>query len=237
VGQYGAADGGVARIDPTTLAADGLAITESTLGGDVLDVVWRSATRAFSIVSDASFNTKLVAWNPSTGMLAGPPLFAPGGFSLADVALDDRDELYVCDNDLTAPGVFVFDAASGALLTGPLDTGLPPFEIAFDSATDPAAVSIDAPHAIQLSAPWPQPAREGTRATLQLGVAAEVRADVLDVAGRCVRNLAAGRWAAGRRDIAWDGRDAMGIPVAAGIYLLEVRAGSERVGRRIIVTR
>jgi hypothetical protein len=68
-------------------------------------------------------------------------------------------------------------------------------------------------------------------------VAAEVRADVLDVAGRRVRNLAAGHWAPGRGDIVWDGRDAMGARVAAGIYLLDVRVGSRRVGRRIIVTR
>jgi hypothetical protein len=234
-GHYQTQDGGVARVDPVALASDGFAITESALGGDVLDVVWRSATRAFSIVSDAGFNTKLVAWDPSTGLLVGPPLFAPGGFSLADVALDDRDELYVCDNDVTAPGVFVFNAATGGLLAGPLDTGLPPFEIAFDGAADLAAVAPLVAHGVLLSAPWPLPTRTGARATLELGAGAEVRAEVLDVAGRVVRTVASGRFGAGRRDIVWDGRDETGAHVSAGIYLLDVRAGSERVARRIVV--
>jgi hypothetical protein len=241
VGKYGVSDGGVARIGLATLASPGFAITEAALGGDVLDVAWRSATRSFAIVSDAGSNTKAVAWNPTTGQLIGPPLFAPGGFSLADIALDDRDELYVCDNDLTAPGVFVFDAASGSLLAGPLDTGLPPFELAFDQAADPTAVAPADPlrgyprGGVSLSAAWPQPTRGGARAMLELGTSADVRAEILDVTGRRVRALVDARWGAGWRELAWDGLDAAGARVHAGIYLLDVRAGEMRVARTIVV--
>ena len=67
-GSYGVNDGGIAWIDTQTLASSGFAIGEAALGGDVLDVVWGSATRSFAIVSDAGFNTALVAWNPTTGL-------------------------------------------------------------------------------------------------------------------------------------------------------------------------
>src|SRR5439155_24640240 len=95
--------------------------------------------------SDGNFNTSLVAWRTNPGQLVGSPLFAPGGFSLADAALDDAGELYLCDNDMNAPGVFVFSAATGALLAGPLATTLPPVEVAFGASLDPASTPLSRP--------------------------------------------------------------------------------------------
>ncbi|MCB1161325.1 hypothetical protein KDL67_01415, partial [bacterium] len=51
VGTYGLLDGGVELVDPAALTSLGLCVTESALGGDVGDVVWVSATRAYAIVS------------------------------------------------------------------------------------------------------------------------------------------------------------------------------------------
>jgi len=193
-GQYGVNDGGIAWIDPRTLAAGGYAITESALGGDVLDIVWGSATRSFAIVSDAAFNTALVAWNPTTGLKLGT-LFAPGGFVLADAALDDRGELYVCDNDFAAPGLYVFSAETGAKLAGPLGTGLPPVEVTFDRGSNvvaaplPASSVASGSRAISLASPWPQPARGTVRARLSLAREARVDVEILDLAGRVIRSL------------------------------------------------
>jgi hypothetical protein len=241
-GQYGANDGGIAWIDPATLTTGGYAITESALGGDVLDVVWGSATRSFAIVSDASFNTALVAWNPATGSSLGT-IFSPGGFVLADAALDDRGELYVCDNDFAAPGLYVFAAATGAPLAGPLDTGLPPVEVAFDRSANVVAAPLpgvpaagDA-HALRLAAPWPQPASGAMRGRLALARAARVHVEILDLAGRSIRRLGDGEWAAGERELAWDLRDAGGRRVPPGVYVLFARAGEMSLSQRVVVTR
>ena len=129
-GAFGVADGGIERIDASTPRSFGYAITEAQIGGDVLDVAWHSATHAYAIVNDAAFNNLLMSWNPTTSA-AIDTVYAPGGFSLPDCALNVRDELYVCDNRPTSPGVWVFRAGTDSLLAGPIGTGLPPAAVAF----------------------------------------------------------------------------------------------------------
>ena len=129
-GLYGALDGGIERIDPAAFRALGVVATEAVLGGDIGDIAWNGPDHSYAIVSDASFNSSLVAWSPTTGALLDT-VYSPGGFSLPDCEVNGRGELYVCDNRLTAPGVRVFRAGADTLLAGPLDTGLPPSQIAF----------------------------------------------------------------------------------------------------------
>lgn len=50
---------------------------------------------------------------------------------------------------------------------------------------------------------------------------------VYDVAGRLVRNLAAGKIDAGAHDVRWDGTDERGAVVSSGVYLYRVSAGRE----------
>jgi flagellar hook assembly protein FlgD len=50
---------------------------------------------------------------------------------------------------------------------------------------------------------------------------------VYDVAGRLVRNLAAGKIEAGAHDVRWDGTDQRGAVVSSGVYLYRVSAGRE----------
>ena len=240
-GSYGVNDGGIAWIDTQTLASSGFAIGEAALGGDVLDVVWGSATRSFAIVSDAGFNTALVAWNPTTGLKLST-LFAPGGFSIADAELNDRGELYVCDNDaLGAPGVYVFSAATGTALAGPLDAGLPPVGVCFDRAANVNATELasDAgiPRGMAFSAPWPQPAAGVVHARLSLARATTVAFEVLDLQGRIVRAFPATEAQAGTREMSWDTRDAMGMQVSPGVYIMRARNGQVSISQRVIVTR
>jgi len=237
-GAYGVADGGIVWIDPVTLATGGYAITESALGGDVLDVVWYSPTRSFAIVNDAAFNTSLVAWDPSTGHVTGT-LLAPGGFSLSDATLDDRGELYVCENDLFAPGVHVLSAATGAALHAPLATSLPPVEVAFDRAASSLAgvPSRSVTPGLALSAPWPQPAGDVVRMRLQTPGGAAAALSVLDATGRSVRSLGAVAGGAGTSRVAWDVRDDGGHRVSPGVYTVFARSGDATSSQRIIVIR
>jgi hypothetical protein len=49
--------------------------------------------------------------------------------------------------------------------------------------------------------------------------------EILDLSGRRVRTLSAGWFPRGSRTVAWDGADAQGARLPAGIYLVRTRAG------------
>ena len=66
----------------------------------------------------------------------------------------------------------------------------------------------------------PNPFRNRTTVSFSLPHAAVVRVRVFDSAGALVRTLHDGRLAAGAHDLDWDGRDASGRRVAAGLYLV-----------------
>jgi predicted outer membrane repeat protein len=57
--------------------------------------------------------------------------------------------------------------------------------------------------------------------------------EILDCAGRCVRTLRCARQA-GSGQVAWDGRDASGAPVAAGVYQARLRAGAWVASRPLL---
>ncbi|MFI5371526.1 MAG: M1 family aminopeptidase, partial [Candidatus Eisenbacteria bacterium] len=88
--------------------------------------------------------------------------------------------------------------------------------------------------ALALSTPRPNPFSGGTTTRLTLGMAARVDAEVLDASGRRVRVIASGVFASGEHALAWDGRDAAGRLVPAGVYWLRVRAGGDEVVRKMV---
>jgi DNA-binding beta-propeller fold protein YncE len=234
-GAYGALDGGIEWLDPVAFRSRGYAITEAALGGDVLDFAWNGPGRSYAIVSDAGYNTSLVTWSASTGQKLAT-VYSPGGFSLADCELDDRGELYVCNSSFTGPGVFVFRTSDDALVAGPLDTGLPPYQVTFDAESDVATgVRPTATGEFELSPAWPNPARGTVRFELSLAHPAAVQVDAFDLAGRRVRTLAHGTWPAGAATLRWALDDERGRPLPAGLYLVRARLeGQERV-RRVVV--
>uniref|UniRef100_A0A832I386 FlgD/Vpr Ig-like domain-containing protein n=1 Tax=Eiseniibacteriota bacterium TaxID=2212470 RepID=A0A832I386_UNCEI len=236
-GRYGVADGGIEAVDPVGLASLGVVAGEAALGGDVLDVAWHAAGHSYAVVSDAAFNTSLVAWSAVTGGALGS-VYAPGGFSLSDAEVNDRGEVWVANSSFLAPGLYVFRAGADTLLAGPLDCGLPPFSLAFDQD---AGTVLDAPRAAPvgtlLAGPWPNPARGAARFALTLPVAGEAAVEVFDAAGRRVATLARGALAAGRHDVAWDLKDGAGSPVPPGVYVVSARSGAARAARRVAIVR
>lgn len=89
---------------------------------------------------------------------------------------------------------------------------------------------------LALSAPRPNPANPGVRASLRLARPGRVRAAVADLAGREVAVLADGWLAAGEHALSWDGR-AAGRPAGAGVYLLTVAAEGRRVSRKVTLVK
>jgi DNA-binding beta-propeller fold protein YncE len=235
VGFYNVNDGGIVAIDPATLTAAGVVATEEGLGGDVLDLAWRDDARAYAIVGDAAFNTSLIRWSLASGASEGT-LYAPGGFSLADMEITpDGSEVWACNSSFSSPGLRVFSTATGLPVAGPLFCTLPPQGIAFDHAAGQVADVPAAPTKLALAPPAPNPAPGPV--TLALGGAAggEVRVEVSDVAGRRVREWTEA--GAGTRSISWDLRDGDGRRVAPGVYLVSVREGEAFTSRRVLVVR
>ena len=232
-------DGGIEAIDTQALQSVGLISTEAQLGGDIGDVEWYSPTHSYAIVSDASFDAHLVSFDPSTGVKLGT-VRSPGGFSLPDCAINDRGELYVADNGFTTAGLYVYQAGTDALIAGPLDTGLPPNQIAFDGARSEVAGVSDAPvgaAGFEFAAPWPNPARDRITFALRLPASAAVQVEVFDLAGRRVATLADGVRPAGESNFTWRPADAAGRRFDPGIYLVRARIGSLERVRRLVTIR
>jgi len=101
--------------------------------------------------------------------------------------------------------------------------------IAYDAALAPLGVPLPAaPMHLAFRAPAPNPAASAVRLVLDLAGAEEVTVEVLDVSGRRVCTLHRGHAAAGPLVLAWDGRDAEGHDVPAGLYFARAVAGGER---------
>jgi hypothetical protein len=83
----------------------------------------------------------------------------------------------------------------------------------------------------------PNPGVSGTTLRFELPAPGRVELVVRDPAGREVRSLAAGMRPAGPQTLTWDGADATGRPVAAGIYFLHLRAGETEALRRVAIAR
>lgn len=87
---------------------------------------------------------------------------------------------------------------------------------------------------LELLAPRPNPAHGVLRAGVNLANPGFVRLTLHDTQGRLVRELASGELPAGTREYRWDGRDAQGRALPAGVYLLRASApGAVRV-RRVV---
>lgn len=98
---------------------------------------------------------------------------------------------------------------------------------------EPLAVGAEAaPARVALAAPWPNPARGDVRVAFTLAAVGEARLAILDAQGRQVAQLVAGRFGAGRHEGTWDGRDAAGVPAAAGLYFAVLEAGGRRESAR-----
>ncbi len=82
---------------------------------------------------------------------------------------------------------------------------------------------------------FPNPFRAATRIRYTLGRPGRVDVAVYDAAGRRVRVLERGRDDAGSHQVTWDGRDAFGRAVPAGVYFVRMKAshyaGTQKVMR------
>jgi hypothetical protein len=82
----------------------------------------------------------------------------------------------------------------------------------------------------------PNPFNPSTRIPLLLDRDSMLRVDVYDIDGSLVRSLWDGPIARGQHEIAWDGRDSSGRPVASGIYYCRARSSeATRVVKMVLL--
>jgi hypothetical protein len=95
----------------------------------------------------------------------------------------------------------------------------------------------DAPRALELLAPYPNPASRRTSVAFVLPRPAHVQLVVRDVTGRTVRTLAAGSYAEGRHQASWDGVGDDGTPARSGIYFVQLATPEGLASRRLAWTK
>jgi len=95
--------------------------------------------------------------------------------------------------------------------------------VSVSTDADPLA---SAPRAFRLDAARPNPSRNEATIRFDVPVKGTARLDVFDVSGRHVATLVDGSIEPGRHARTWDGRDAAGRRVAAGVYFVRLEAGT-----------
>jgi hypothetical protein len=81
----------------------------------------------------------------------------------------------------------------------------------------------------------PNPARGGARIAFRVPAPGAARLTLFDLGGRPVRTLLDGSVDAGDHSASWDGRDAAGRPVPAGIYFYRLETAGSVLTRRLIL--
>jgi DNA-binding beta-propeller fold protein YncE len=123
-------DGGLERVDPATLTAEGFFVTEDDLGGNIADFVLVSPTKGYAIVLDEQLHNRLVAFDPSARVVTRRLLVRTE--YLPDIALAPDGMLWLADDGLPSPGIRIFDPLTDRQLTArAIDVGLPPFAMGF----------------------------------------------------------------------------------------------------------
>ena len=133
--------------------------------------------------------------------------------------------------DVTASPNLLMEPIINSDLTG-VDLTRFAFE---DEGWLPRTTSVSSPIAgtMVIRAPAPNPFGAETRVSFSLARPMSVRVDVIDTAGRFVRNLASLPVAVGDQSVTWDGRDSGGRRAAPGVYLVRVNAGGEQSSTRV----
>jgi DNA-binding beta-propeller fold protein YncE len=235
-GVYQTADGGIDAVDLDTFDALGFITTEAQLGGDLGPFDFASFTEGFAVAGAFDFSTyRLVRFSRATGNVLGT-LYTTTGL-IPDIECDPpSSQAFLADRRVTAPGVHVFDLATGNRLTGaPINVGLPPADLVV-VRQEPVDVA-GAPHAVDRAA-WAAPNPFGAETAFHLqGDAGPTRVTIFDAAGRAVRTLAATAREVGETRVRWDGRDDRGLRLPGGVYSYRVEGGGFTATGRVILIR
>lgn len=112
---------------------------------------------------------------------------------------------------------------------------LVPTGVGGDPGAGPARAGEEGPYRLVVSAGGPGEAP--VELAFELAAPESLRLEVLDLRGRRVVTLLDGPQPAGSRRLVWDGRDAAGRPVPAGVYLCRLAGAVGAQTKRAVVVR
>ncbi len=141
----------------------------------------------------------------------------------------DSGATYTAGNSNTVPAEPIA-AIDGA----PFAPGVPLGTMTFTLLSSPTGVPAVAGLAVRAR---PNPFNPRTVVSFTAPAPGPATVRVHDLRGRAVRELWRGSVDAGRRELAWDGRDDAGRPLPSGAYLVAVRVGARRATTRILLAR
>ena len=217
------ASGGVERHD---LLGPQVLVSDSFYDGRII---------ASDLTGDGLLDLAVVDTNPTTGPALvvlvsqrdGLPV-VEGRYPLPGVG----DEVLAGDvngdgaTDLVVLGRSVEGGDGGAFVF--LNQGVP-------AATAVAAETASVPATFALGANYPNPFNPATIIPVSVAAGADdVDLTIYNVLGQPVSQVWNGRLAAGEHRLAWDGRDAGGQPVAAGVYLVRLHQGDQTRIRKMV---
>ncbi len=90
------------------------------------------------------------------------------------------------------------------------------------------------PDKLALSAVYPNPFRSTVNIQYELPESQHVSLSVYDILGRRVTQLVDEMQSAGAKTLTWEGTDASGAQLAAGLYFVVMDAGTERMHRKVV---
>lgn len=161
----------------------------------------------------------------------------------ADAAPTLVRDVIGCAGGSAAMGPYALRATAGEPIVGTLEGGGFRLRSGFWAPVGDVIVSAEGPQPPHLQTilrgASPNPFNPSTHITFEIGSDAPTlsRLDVFDVSGRRVRRLVDGARAAGRYHVTWDGLDDTGRPMASGIYLCRLHAGSHRSTVRLVLVK
>jgi len=106
-----------------------------------------------------------------------------------------------------------------------------------DVTTPHEGVGESLPATVSLQRLDPNPARGATTISFALPEALPVEIELLDISGRCLGRILTEEALPGQHSIDWDGRDAAGRRVPAGLYWVRLRAGRVSTSRSLLIVR
>jgi flagellar hook capping protein FlgD len=171
----------------------------------------------------------------------GDPFATTGFIWTSSTGVQDINN-YLADNGVFVDPNFAISSLSAITPDGTQVLGygrmlVPPYTTRAFRITIPNLVAVPpaAPTAhVELSAPSPNPSSLDTRLNLDLAAAMSADLSIFDAAGRHVATLLHAELPAGRRSVVWDGREASGARVRAGLYFARLTTPLAMSSQRLV---
>ncbi len=119
----------------------------------------------------------------------------------------------------------------------PADNAVTEGDVRTNATAGAGGVVSAPPSRVWIADAAPNPFTSRTEIAYVLPHAGHLELAIYDVTGRMVMPLVRVPQAAGRHVVRWDGRDARGAALPAGVYFARLEAAGHRAAKKIVITR